>query len=55
MTVKELKKTLNNFDDNMDVCILDKYGYIVKIRCIVMQTTEDFDIPNNRIIFSEEF
>ena len=50
MTVKELRERLAQFDDNIEVKVLDNYGYWEECNSITLITTEDYEIDKDCII-----
>ena len=50
MTVKELKERLAQFDDNMEVKVLDDFGYWETCNTVALITTEEYSIEENFIV-----
>ena len=49
MTVKELREKLAQFDDNMEVKVLDDFGYWETCNTVALITTEEYSIEENFI------
>ena len=50
MTVKELRNILAQFDDDMEVKVLDDFGYWDTCNTVTLITTEDYLIEENFIV-----
>lgn len=50
MTVKELRERLTQFDDNMEVKVLDDFGYWETCNTVALITIEDYLIEENFIV-----
>ena len=50
MTIKELRERLAQFDENMEVNVMDNYGYWGECNSITLITTEDYEIDKDCII-----
>jgi len=49
MTVKELREKLMQYDDDMEVKVLDTFGYYDECNNILLMTTEDYLIDKDYI------
>jgi hypothetical protein len=52
MTVKELRERLAQFDDNMEVKVLDDFGYWDTCNTVTLITTEDYEIDEDYIVIA---
>ena len=50
MTVKELRDKLAQFDENMEVKVVDDFGYWEECNSITLITTEDYEIDKDYIV-----
>ena len=53
MTVKELRERLAQFDD-IEVKVMDNYGYWEECNSITLITTEDYEIDKDCIVIESK-
>lgn len=54
MTVKELRERLAQFDDDMEVKVVDDFGYWEECNSITLITTEDYEVDKDYIVIESK-
>lgn len=54
MTVKELRERLIQFDDNMEVKVVDNFGYWEECNSITLITTEEYEVDKDYIVIESK-
>ena len=54
MTVKELRERLAQFDDNMEVKVVDDFGYWEECNSITLITTEEYEVDKDYIVIENK-
>lgn len=54
MTVKELRERLTQFDDNMEVKVVDNFGYWEECNSITLITTEEYEVDKDYIVIESK-
>ena len=54
MTVKELRERLAQFDDNMEVKVVDDFGYWEECNSITLITTEEYEVDKDYIVIESK-
>lgn len=54
MTVKELRDILAQFDENMEIKVVDDFGYWEECNSVTLITTENYEIDKDYIVIESK-